>query len=348
VKRRRFLVGAVSALTLTAVAALSACAGSGGSPTPASSGTTPITFALDWTPNTNHTGLYVAINKGYFAAAGLDVQVLPYSQSSTDTLINSGSADFGISFQNTATFAAAAGVGNTSVMSVLQHDATAIGVLASRKDITSPKDLDGKTFGTAGPSATFPTEAADAIRNAGGTGNFSRVTLGTSAYEALYAGKVDFTSAFKTWEGIDASLRGTPMKFFNLHDYGVPDQYSVIIEGNREWIKGHPDVTRKFVQALQKGYQYAAAEPDAAAKILIDANPGIFANDQLVYKSQEELSASYLKDANGQVGTQTADQWKQLADFLYKAALLADESGKPLSKPLDTTALFTNEYLAGQ
>ena len=233
-------------------------------------------------------------------------------------------------------------------MSVLQHDATAIGVLASRKDITSPKDLDGKTFGAAGPSATFPTEAADAIRNAGGTGNFSRVTLGTSAYEALYAGKIDFTSAFKTWEGIDATLRGTPMKFFNLHDYGVPDQYSVIIEGNRGWIKDHPDVTRKFVQALQKGYQYAAAEPDAAAKILIDANPGIFANDQLVYKSQEELSASYLKDAHGQVGTQTADQWKQLADFLYKAGMLTDESGKPPTKPLDTTALFTNEYLAGK
>ncbi len=340
--------GVVAALALVAAAALTGCASSpGGGSTSTSPGVTPVTFALDWTPNTNHTGLYVALKEGYFAAAGLDVRVLPYSQSSTDTLINAGSADFGVSFQNTATFAAATGVANISVMSVLQHDATAVGVLASRTDITSPKDLDGKTFGMAGPSATFPTEAADAIKNAGGTGHFTRVTLGTSAYEALYAGRVDFTSAFKTWEGIDASLRGTPMKFFNLDDYGVPDQYSVIIEGDKGWIKDHQGATKGFVRALQKGYQYAAANPDAAAKILIDANPGVFANDTLVYRSQEALSASYLKDASGRVGTQTSDQWQRFADFLVKSGLLVDENGTPLTAPLDTSALFTNQYLNG-
>lgn len=343
--KRRALRATIAVLALAG--ALSGCASDSESGAPAASAeATAVTFALDWTPNTNHTGLYVAIEKGYFADAGLAVQILPYSQSSTDTLINAGTADFGISFQNTATFAAAAGLANTSVMAVLQHDATAIAVLAERDDIVSPKDLDGKTFGMAGPSATFATEAAYAIRNAGGEGEFTRITLGTSAYEALYAGRVDFTSAFKTWEGIDAELRGTPMKFFNLYDYGVPDQYSVIIEGNNEWIAAHPDATERFVQALQRGYQYAAAEPEAAAKILIDANPGIFENEELVYRSQQELSESYLKDDNGQVGTQTGEQWQQLADFLYEAGLLVDESGAPLTEPLDTVGLFTNEYLS--
>lgn len=155
--RRHPVWGAIGALTLATTAALTGCASSSaGSSAPPASGPVPITFALDWTPNTNHTGLYASIKKGYFADAGLDVQVLPYSQSSTDTLINSGAADFGISFQNTATFSAAAGAANTSVMSVLQHDATAIGVLAGRKDITSPKDLDDKTFGAAGAQCHVP------------------------------------------------------------------------------------------------------------------------------------------------------------------------------------------------
>ena len=88
--------------------------------------------------------------------------------------------------------------------------------------------------------------------------------------------------------------------------------------------------------------------PDAAAKILIDANPGVFENTGLVYQSQEKLSASYLKDANGKVGTQTADTWQQLADFLYRAGLLADEDGKPLTAPLDTSTLFTEQYLSGK
>jgi len=337
---------AVGMLVLAVTVALSGCASDSAAGTASSTELTPVTFALDWTPNTNHTGLYVALEKGYFTQAGLDVKVLPYSQSSTDALINAGSADFGISFQGTATFAAAAGVRNISVMSVLQHDATAIGVLASRDDLRSPKDLDGKTFGMAGPSATFPTEAADAIKNDGGTGVFKKITLGTSAYEALYAGKVDFTSAFTTWEGIDAALRGTPMKFFSLQDYGLPEQYSVIIEANQAWTAKHPAATAEFVQALQKGYQYAADHPDAAAKILIDANPGVLENTELVYQSQEKLSASYLKDANGEVGTQTAETWQQLADFLYGAGLLADEDGAALTAPLDTSTLFTEQYLS--
>jgi ABC-type nitrate/sulfonate/bicarbonate transport system substrate-binding protein len=339
---------AVGALAVAAATILSGCATGSATGAASSTALTPVSFALDWTPNTNHTGLYVALEKGYFTKAGLDVTVLPYSQSSTDALINAGSADFGISFQNTATFAAAAGVRNVSVMSVLQHDATAIGVLASRDDIRSPKDLDGKTFGMAGPSATFPTEAAHAIKNDGGTGAFKKITLGTSAYEALYAGRIDFTSAFTTWEGIDAVLRGTAMKFFALHDYGLPDQYSVIVEANRAWTAEHPAAAGRFVQALQKGYQYAADHPDAAAKILIDANPGVFENTELVYRSQAKLSASYLTDASGKVGTQTADTWQQLADFLFHAGLLVDEDGKALTKPLDTSTLFTEQYLSGK
>lgn len=342
--RRLYAVGAAAIATLVA---LTGCADTSGSSSSSSGSgtTTDVKFALDWTPNTNHTGLYVAIAKGYFKDAGINLTVLPYSDSSTDTLINSGAADFGISFQDTATFATATGVANTSVFAVLQHNPVSIGVLASATDITSPKDLDGKIFGNAGSSESYIKEATDAIKNDGGTGKFTTVTLGTSAYEALYAKKVDFVGAFETWEGIDAELKGTPMKFFHLQDYGVPDLYSVVVSANNGWLKDNPDAAKAFVGALQKGYQYAADNPDAAAKILIDQNPGVFEDEKLVYKSQEELSKSYLKDAAGVVGTQTADQWQAFSDYMFTAGLLVDADGKKLTAAPDASTMFTNDYL---
>src|SRR4051812_13532563 len=158
-----------------------------------------IRIALDWTPNTNHTGLYVAQQQGWFRDAGLDVQFLPYNDTSPDTLVSSGAAEFGISFQDSFTYSKAAGADITSVMAVLQHWATEIGVRADRADIASPKDLDGKTYGGFGGPGETPKMAA-VIKGAGGTGTFRTVVLGTSAYEAVYAGQVDFTEPFLAWE----------------------------------------------------------------------------------------------------------------------------------------------------
>jgi ABC-type nitrate/sulfonate/bicarbonate transport system substrate-binding protein len=341
---RRFC--AAGAAGIATLVALTGCSTSGAAEADSASGSTDVNFALDWTPNTNHTGLFVAIAEGYFEDAGINITVLPFSDSSTDTLINSGAADFGVSFQDTATFAAATGVANTSVFAILQHNPVSIGVLESATDIESPKDLDGKIFGNAGSSETYVKEATDAIINDGGTGDFTSVTLGTSAYEALYAGEVDFVGAFETWEGIDAELKGTPMKFFHLQDYGVPDIYSVIVNANTEWLEKNPEAATAFVGALQKGYQYAADKPDEAAQILIDQNPGAFEDEELVFASQEELSANYLTDADGNVGTQTEDQWQAFADYLYNADLLVDEDGNALTEEMDASTLFSNEYLS--
>src|SRR3954453_17719820 len=131
-----------------------------------------IRIALDWTPNTNHTGLYVAQQEGWFRDAGLDVQFLPYNNTSPDTLVSSGAAEFGISFQDSFTFSKASGADITSVMAVLQHWATEIAGRADRADIPPPGDLDGKTYGGFGAAYEQPKMRA-VIRDAGGTGNFS-------------------------------------------------------------------------------------------------------------------------------------------------------------------------------
>lgn len=333
---RRALAGSVVALS--ALTALTACGAD-------TSSDETIRFALDWTPNTNHTGLFVAQQQGYFADAGLDVEVLPYNNTSVDTLVDAGNAEFGISTQAQSTFSRASGARTVSVLAPLQHWATGIGVRTDRADIASPKDLDGKTyagFGDPGESETL----RQVIRNDGGTGDFNSVTLGTSAYEAVYSGKADFTVSYFAWEGIEAERAGTPMKYFRYTDFGFPDAYAIVIDGNEDWLKANPDKARKFVQALARGYQFAADDPDRAAQLLIEANPGAFNDESLVIESQKMLAAQYMKDPAGKVGTQTLQQWAGNSGFLYQGGLLAGPDGNPLTTEPDWSTYFTNDYLA--
>ncbi len=304
-----------------------------------------IRIALDWTPNTNHTGLYVAQAEGLFAEAGLDVEILPYNSTSPDTLVSAGAADFGISFQDSFTFSKAAGADITSVMAVLQHWASEIGVRADRADITGPADLDGSVYGGFGAAYEVPKMRA-VIRDAGGTGEFETVVLGTSAYEALYAGEVDFTEPFVAWEGIEAELRGQPMKTFAYTDFGFPDAYNVLLIGNSPWLAENPDDARAFVHAVQRGYQLGADDPSRGAQILMDANPGVFTDPELVTRSQEMLAAEYLLDDSGVVGPQTLERWSGYSGFVVDSGVLAGPDGAPLTGRPDFSTWFTNDLLA--
>ncbi|MDQ1434014.1 MAG: NitT/TauT family transport system substrate-binding protein [Actinomycetota bacterium] len=346
---------ATAVVMVLAVSLLSAC---GSSSKPASVGTsgttgsttaptkvTKIKFALDWTPNTNHTGLYVAEKLGYFKDAGLDVSILPYNNTSPDILVGAGKADFGISFQDSFTFSKAAGEPITSVMAVLQHTGTEIAVKADRTDINSPKDLDGKTYGGFGGPGEEPV-MKQIIKNAGGTGNFKTVILSTAAYEALYQKKVDFTIPFIAWEAIQAKLLNEPLKTFKYTDYGFPDSYAVVVMANNPWLDKNPEAAAKFVQAMQKGYQYGEDHPKEAAQILIDENKGVFTDTNLVFQSQDLLAKDFLKDANGKVGPQTLEQWTKFSNVLYTAGVLKDSGGKALSAAPDYNTFFTNKYLS--
>lgn len=337
-------VGVFSAVVVAVLLFAAACGGGSGDTDAAGKSLTKIKFALDWTPNTNHTGLYVAQQEGYFKAAGLDVTILPYNNSSPDTLVSAGSADFGISFEDSYAVSKSAGANITSVLAIMQHWGTAVAVKAN-SGITSPKDLDGKTYGGFGIPSEGP-KMKKVIQDAGGKGNFKSVVLGTSAYEALYSGKVDFTEPFITWEAIEAKLKNEPLTMFNYTDYGFPDIYGVITIGNSAWLKKNPAAAKKFVSALQKGYEYAADNPSDAAQVLIKANPGAFTNTKLVTESQALYSKSYLKDASGKVGTQNLDMWTKFPDFLYDAGLLVDSSGKKLTAKPDYSTWFTDQYLS--
>jgi ABC-type nitrate/sulfonate/bicarbonate transport system substrate-binding protein len=330
----------VAALGAALALLLAGCGGGNG----ATGGGETVRVALDWTPNTNHTGLFVAQQEGWFRDAGLDVQILPYNNTSPDTLVSSGAAEFGISFQDSFTFSKAAGADITSVMAILQHWATEIAVRADRTDIASPRDLDGKTYGGFGAAYEVPKMRA-VIQADGGTGTFETVVLGTAAYEALYAGEVDFTEPFVAWEGIEAELRGQPLKTFSYTDYGFPDAYNVLLIGNTPWLQADPELATRFVQAVQRGYQLAADDPARAAQLLMDANPGAFSEPELVTRSQEMLAAGYLRDENGRVGTQTLEKWSGYSGWVFESGVLTGPDGAPLTTRPDFSTWFTNDHL---
>jgi ABC-type nitrate/sulfonate/bicarbonate transport system substrate-binding protein len=303
-----------------------------------------VSVALDWTPNTNHVGLYIAQAEGYFKQRGLDVTILPYADTSAGTLVSNGKADFGV--VGSGFFAQhAAGADLRAVYAVVQHDTGRLVVEAKRKDIASPKDLDGKTYGGFG-SKWESVLISNIIKADGGKGDIKTVTLGTSAYEALRNGSVDFTLEIATWEGVEAALAGEQLKEFKYSDYGVPEQHTTFLASSDAYLKANADTAKAFLAAVTEGYAFAADHPDKAAEILIGANKSVLTNTKLVEESLKVLAAeNYLRSKDGVIGRIDPDKIAKTGAYLLKAGILVDENGKVLEKAPDFSTYFSNDYL---
>lgn len=305
-----------------------------------------VSVALDWTPNTNHVGLYVAQSKGWFEDAGLDVDILPYTDTSSGVLVATGVAEFGILSAVGFHSQRATGADMTVVMAVVQHETGRLVFNGERDDIQRPANLDSKIyagFGSAWEEALIST----IIRNDGGDGIFDTVTLGTSAYEALANGRVDFTLEVSTWEGVNSALLDRPQRAFRYADFGVPDQHTTFLGGNGTWLAANPDAARAFVQAAQRGYEYAVNNPADAAEILIAETAGMLSRPELVRASMEALVAGgYLQDAGEPVGLIDDTMFANITGFLFEAGILRGEDGAPLTTMPDVSVWYTNDYLA--
>jgi ABC-type nitrate/sulfonate/bicarbonate transport system substrate-binding protein len=327
------------------VTALTAWGGgrSGASGTGAA-GLTPVTLALDWTPNTNHTGIYVAQQLGYFAQRGLDLRIVPYGSTAPEVLVSTHKADFGISYQDGLTQAAVSGGDIVSVFAITQKTDVCIGVRAD-SSITDPAQLDGKTYAGYGGPMEVPM-LQYVIKAAGGTGQFRDVTLNTDAYQALYAGQADFAMPEPTWEVLQAALVGKPLRTFDVTAYGFPAIYSAIIASSNRYLTRNGGIARRFLAAVEEGYAYATAHPADAANLLIQANASVLGTQrQLVLESAQLEASQYYKDPAGQIGYQSEPRWQALTDFMFANGILTDTSGKPITTEPKVSTLFTDAYL---
>jgi ABC-type nitrate/sulfonate/bicarbonate transport system substrate-binding protein len=303
---------------------------------------THMTLALDWTPNTNHTGIYVALAKGWYRDQGIDLQLLPYSSSiNPDTLVSTGKADVGISSTESIVADYAVGQPVVSIAAILQHNTSAL-VARADSGITSPRDLDGKTYG--GFGAPYETAVVSAIiKHDGGKGNFKNVTLNIDPIQALQSKQVDFVWIFQGWEGIQAQREGLKLNEFYITDNGIPDYYTPTIIAGPSEIQQKSDLLKRFMAATARGYEFARTNAKESAQILLDQNKGVFPDPGLVFASQDYLSPRYA-DPGRQWGQQDAAAWHGYPTFMFNAGAIQDAAGKPI-KSINYDQLYTNQFL---
>ncbi len=293
-----------------------------------------ITVMLDWYANTNHTGLYVAKEMGWYAEQGLDVEIIEPTEGATTQLVASGKADFGVSYQEDVTMARANDVPVVSIAAVIQHNTSA---LASKKEdnITTPKDLEGKRYGGWGSPSEEATIRAIMEKNGADFSKVELINLGQSDFFTALERDIDFTWIYYGWDGVEAERRGFPLNVIMLKDLDPAlDYYTPVLITSEEKIAKNPEQVEKFMAATARGYQYAIENPVDAAEILLKYAPEL--NKELVVASQKWLAPKYQEDAE-RWGEQKLEVWENYARWMHEQGLLPAE--------VDVKKAYTNQFL---
>ncbi|MBQ3557639.1 MAG: ABC transporter substrate-binding protein [Oscillospiraceae bacterium] len=297
-----------------------------------------VTFVLDWTPNTNHTGLYVALSKGWFEQAGLDVEVVQPPADGAEVLVASGKAQFGVSFQDSLAPALSGDtpLPVTAVAAVIQHNTSGI-ISRAGEGMDTPAGLAGHKYAT----WDLPVEKATIAHvMAADGGDFDAVELipstVTDEVSALESKSVDAIWIFYAWAGIACQTAGLETDYFAFADIDpVFDFYTPVIIAGNDFLAEKPETARAFLQALARGYEFAAENPAEAADILMDAAPELRANEALVYASQQYLADQYTADAP-RWGEFDPDRWAAFFQWL---------NDNELAEGLAPNTGFTNDFL---
>ncbi|MGM0846331.1 MAG: ABC transporter substrate-binding protein [Bacillota bacterium] len=293
-----------------------------------------VSVVLDWTPNTNHTGLYVAEEKGYFEEEGLNVEIIMPGEAGADSIVASGQADFGVGYQEGVTQARVQDVPLVSIAAVIQHNTSGF-ASPSDKNIETPKDFEGKTYGGWGSPVEEAVMASIMRQENADVSEVDIINMGDSDFFTAVQRDIDFAWIYYGWTGIEAELRNEDINMIYLTDYSEKlDYYTPVLTTNEDMIDEDPETVKAFLAAASKGYNFSIDNPEEAAQILLDAAPDL--DEDLVKRSQEWLASRYTDDAP-RWGEQKLEVWENYADWMFENELLESE--------LDAEQAFTNEFL---
>lgn len=345
--RRGFIKGAgalAAAATLAGCGAYqgksgdaSASAGEGASAKSAPKSARKITFCLDYTPNTNHTGIYVAQAKGYFKDEGLTVKVVQPADGTAEAMIGSGQAQMGVSYQDYIANALSSKnpVAIEAVAAIIQHNTS--GIMSRKADgITSAKKMEGHTYAT----WSMPVEQATIkqVMESDG-GDFDKLKM--VPYEVddevagLKANMFDCVWVYEGWAVQNAKVQHYDVNYFSFVDMDkVFDFYTPVIAANDDFAKKYPDVVKAFVRAAKRGYEYAIKHPKDAGDILLDAAPEL--SGDLVQASAKYLADQYQADAKSW-GVIDKSRWNAYFEWLNDKNLVENK--------LDVNSGWTMDYL---
>ncbi|MGA7670671.1 MAG: ABC transporter substrate-binding protein [Nitrolancea sp.] len=320
-------------LVLFLMIVLAACGPGGGT-----SSTDSASVVLDWYPWSNHAGLFMAQEKGYFKDQHLDVKInVPSSTDDVLQLVGSGHDTFGISYETDVLLAREQGIPVRSIVALVQQPLNTVMTLKS-SGITHPAQLAGKTVGYPGiPSdeallkTMMATDGAD-------SGKVQLVNVGFDLVPALISGKVDaIIGGYDVHESILAEQQGYPVNVMPVQDWGVPNYYELVLVASEKTIENNPSLVDHFIQAVIQGYDAAAADHKAA----LDAVSSKYPDTDLKMETVgiERLAPLWTKGAPV-FGWQTPERWQQYADWMTQNGLL--------SRSVDASKAFTNQFVEDQ
>lgn len=304
-------------------------------------GRTPVTVVLDWTPNTNHTGIYLAKAKGFYETAGLDVTIIEPGQEGGLAQLDAGNAEFAVSSAEYLLPARVAGAKVISVASILQHNTSSL-IVPKDRGILRPKDLEGRTYGGFGGPLEKALVDKLVTCDGGDPSTIKYVEIGNVDYKVgLERKDYDFVWVFDAWDGIRlGSLEKMDLVSFPFYATEgtaagcIPDWYTPLIASTDQLTADKPDLVRAFVSATAKGYELARTSPAEASDVLLSAAPEL--DKALVRESAAYLATRYA-DAGTPWGRQDTKVW---TDFIK---LLVDT--KVMEGDVTADQAFTNEFL---
>ena len=295
-----------------------------------------VTVLLDWVPNTNHTGIYVAKDKGYFEAEGLDVNIIQPSDGGSADLVAAGKGDFGISYQEEVTYSKTSEtpLPIKAVATIIQHNTSGF-ASPKTKNIRTPKDFEGRKYGGWGAESEKATLKAVMEKSGADIAKLKMVDIGAADFFTSVQNNVDFSWIYYGWDGIASEIKNVPINFIKLTDLDKNlDYYTPVIITNENIIKSNPKLVKKFLSAVSKGYNYSIDKPEDAVKSLIKYAPET--DPKIALASQKYLAKEYKADAL-RWGEMKESIWANYSNWMFNKGLL--------KKKLDVKSAYTNEFL---
>jgi NitT/TauT family transport system substrate-binding protein len=310
----------------------------GASPIGAKDEPTQVLLATGFIPNVQFAPYYLAQDRGYYAAEGLDVTVRDGANPNLLAQVGAGSVDFAVTGGDALVPARVSGVPVTYVMGQFQkYPVGAMAIEGSGLALSSPADLRGRTIGVSGPNGSTYI-AMRALLQAGGMSedDVHVISIGFTELEALTQQRVDVAMTFLTNEPVQARAMGVQVETLEVSPY-----YNLISTGlvtSDQNIQQRPDLVQHFVNASLHGLRDTLADPDAAFAASLKRMPEIAGTDQ--ERIQREVLQATLgfeqPPAGHPLGWSDPAGWQATQDLLSSTGLITDS--------VDPATMFTNTF----
>jgi putative hydroxymethylpyrimidine transport system substrate-binding protein len=295
----------LGAVALAAAAIVSACGGDDGASgerggDAALARPTEATLVLDFVPNAVHTGVYCALERGYYERDNLELEVVePTSTSDTLKLIDQGKAAFGLADGIDVGQQIDRGLDAKGIMAVVQRPLGGVITLGD-SGIRSPRELEGTTVGVTGVPSDDAVLDTVVEGDGGDPGEVDRVTIGFNTVPALQAGRVDAITGYPPADGTALEHRGQEVRSFMLDKWGGPRYPGLVAFSTRRRIDRDPELMTAFVDATARGYEDTLDDPEGCLDALTSEVPEL---DEDLAAAQLDAYLPLFDAGAGQYGT---------------------------------------------